>query len=149
MRCSRLILIYGIFYLFSCILIMRENMILDAVKTESERIEYAFKTAADAAVLTLKESIYEDGAENIAKITFEYIFKTAYDFSLPADQSETIISEITLADEYGKRVTGSRLKSLTEGEEIKICFILKDIPYNAYGRHVIFKKTREYTITLD
>lgn len=147
--------------MFSCILIMRENMILDAVKKENRRIEYAFSMAADAAALSLKNSVYEDGAEIIAKTAFEYIFNAAHDFSVPdgelANESGSgnepaagvFLSEIIIGDEYGIRVTGEQLKELKEGEKIKICFVLNEIPYNAYGRLVVFKKTREYTITLD
>ncbi len=163
MRCSKLILIYGIFYMFSCILIMRENMILDAVKQENRRIEYAISVAAEAAALTLKNSVYEDGAEIIAEKTFEYIFKAAYEFSVPdgeninefesksgsGNKSGNALSEIIIGDEYGTRVKGEQLKELKEGEEIKICFVLNDIFYNAYGRRVAFKKTAEYTVTLD
>ena len=126
MRCSKLILIYGIFYMFSCILIMRENMILDAVKQENRRIEYAISVAAEAAAITLKNSVYEDGAEIIAEKTFEYIFKAAYEFSVPdgeninefesksgsGNKSGNALSEIIIGDEYGTRVKGEQLKEL-------------------------------------
>ncbi len=143
MRCSRLIMIFGMLFCLSFVMVGYKRYVLRTVLKQKDRIDRAAAWAADVAATNLAKGIYEPDACLTAYEVYELALSAALEDEIP--HLERVLVSIN-----GKLVqTDDEPASAKRGDEVKICFELKGFTIRAPGRELSYEFTVYRVVTLD
>ena len=142
MRCSRLIIIFGILFCLSFTTVSYERFVLKSILRQKEKTERITEQAADVAMRNLSKGIYEPEAQETAKEVFDLAYRALY------EKDEGGLKTLTIALN-GKEVTGSGLQSAKKGDTLTAVFELLPERIEVPGRQFSYEMVLERSVTLD
>ena len=142
MRCSRLIIIFGIVFALSYTLISYERFVLKTVLRQRERIDRAAEMAADVVAEELKKGRYEPGALLTAEETFNGILYAVL------EEEGHCLKEF-YAELNGVKMGAAELEASKKGDSLQLYFEMEPEIIYAPGRHLVYEKRMVHILILD
>ena len=143
MRCSRLILIFGMLFCLSAVSLSYEKYTLKTLCRMKDRIDRAYETAADAAAENIRKGIYEPGAA----LTALTVFETVLDAALNDGNQRKAKIRISL---NGEEIPSDEIpKRAKRGDTVVLSFEPEPEELNTPGRKRIYEKILVRSVVLD
>ena len=143
MRCSKMIIIFGMIFCFSVTCVRFESYVLRTILRQRERLDRAAEAAADAATENFIKGIYEPDPLQTAAEVFELVYAAVL------DDNEKKLKSIS-ASLNGKEIHDSEgFTRACKGDEIVICFEPFPETLKAPGREGEYGMIIVRTVTLD